>query len=46
MTGLEPGIISIIDHDESIRAGIRALLRSLGYKVQAFASAELFLESV
>ena len=45
MTGLAPGVISIIDDDESIRAGIRALLRSVGYEVQTFASAELFLES-
>jgi FixJ family two-component response regulator len=37
--------ISIVDDDESIRKATRALLRSVGYQVETFASAELFLES-
>lgn len=37
--------ISIVDDDESIRLATRALLRSVGYHVETFASAELFLES-
>ena len=39
------GKISIVDDDESIRIATRALLRSVGYEVETFASAELFLES-
>jgi FixJ family two-component response regulator len=38
-------VISIIDDDASIRAGLDNLLRSLGYVVSTFASAEAFLES-
>ena len=38
-------VISIIDDDESIRAGLNNLVRSLGYAVHAFASAEAFLRS-
>ena len=38
-------MISIVDDDESIRAATKALLRSVGYEVETFASAELFLES-
>ena len=38
-------VISIIDDDESIRAGLNNLVRSLGYAVHAFASAEAFLQS-
>ena len=38
-------VISIIDDDESIRAGLNNLVRSLGYAVYAFASAEAFLQS-
>lgn len=37
--------ISIVDDDESVRKATRALLRSVGYQVETFASAELFLES-
>jgi FixJ family two-component response regulator len=39
------GVISIVDDDESIRAATKALLRSVGYEVRTFASAELFLKS-
>lgn len=38
-------IISIIDDDASVRASISSLLRSIGYSVQTFASAEGFLRS-
>src|ERR1700730_14067034 len=41
----DSGKISIVDDDESIRRATRALLRSVGYEVETFASAELFLES-
>ena len=37
--------ISIVDDDESARGATRSLLRSFGYRVEAFASAESFLES-
>jgi len=39
------GAISIVDDDESVRTATEALLRSIGYEVKTFASAELFLES-
>lgn len=38
-------IISIVDDDASVREGTKALVRSLGYAVRTFASAEEFLES-
>jgi FixJ family two-component response regulator len=38
-------VISIIDDDTSIRAGLNNLVRSLGYVVFTFASAEAFLQS-
>jgi FixJ family two-component response regulator len=41
----DPGKISIVHDDESIRRATRALLRSVGYQVETFASAELFQES-
>jgi CheY-like chemotaxis protein len=37
--------ISVVDDDESIRDGTKTLLRSAGYRVATYASAELFLES-
>src|ERR1700680_761468 len=39
------GAISIVDDDESVRTATKALLRSAGYEVETFASAELFMES-
>ena len=36
-------MISIVDDDESVRESTKALVRSLGYEAQAFASAEDFL---
>lgn len=38
-------LIAIIDDDESIRDSVKALLRSAGYHVMTFESAEIFLES-
>jgi FixJ family two-component response regulator len=38
-------VVSIVDNDESIRDATKTLLRSVGYEVETFASAELFLES-
>lgn len=38
-------MISIVDDDASIRDSTKTLLRSAGYEVEAFGSAELFLES-
>jgi FixJ family two-component response regulator len=40
-----PPVISIIDDDGSVRAATYNLVRSLGYIVHAFASAEEFLRS-
>lgn len=40
-----PPVISIIDDDGSVRAATRNLVRSLGYVVHTFASAEEFLRS-
>jgi CheY-like chemotaxis protein len=37
--------VSVVDDDESIRDSMRTLLRSVGYQVATFASAELFLDS-
>ena len=39
-------VISIIDDDASMRAGLNNLVKSLGYAACAFASAEAFLKSV
>jgi FixJ family two-component response regulator len=38
-------VISIVDDDESFRRAITDLIRSLGYAVASFASAEVFLQS-
>lgn len=45
MSVLNVGVISIVDDDESVRAATKALLRSAGYDVRTFPSAELFLQS-
>src|ERR1700730_6031427 len=45
MNVLSLGAISVVDDDESVRTSTEALLRSTGYEVKTFASAELFLES-
>jgi FixJ family two-component response regulator len=38
-------LVSVVDDDESVRESLPDLLRELGYAVQAFSSAEEFLES-
>jgi FixJ family two-component response regulator len=38
-------MISIVDDDDAVREATRALVRSLGHRAAAFASAEEFLES-
>jgi FixJ family two-component response regulator len=38
-------LISIIDDDESVREAIKGLMRSLGYSVEALASAQEYLGS-
>jgi FixJ family two-component response regulator len=40
-----PSVISVIDDDASVRAATNNLLRSRGYIVHTFASAEEFLQS-
>ena len=39
-------IVSIVDDDESLRRSLRNLLGSVGLRVETFASAEAFLESL
>ena len=41
----ERAVISIVDDDESVRAAVGSLVRSLGYEALTFASAEAFLAS-
>lgn len=43
---VEVPVISVIDDDASVRTAINNLVRSLGYIVQVFPSAEAFLQSV
>ena len=38
-------MISIVDDDQAVRNAIKALIRSLGYRVATFSSAEEFLKS-
>lgn len=38
-------LIAIIDDDESLRRALMGLIRSLGHKVDGFASADAFLEA-
>jgi FixJ family two-component response regulator len=38
-------LVSVVDDDESVRESLPDLLRELGFSVEAFASAEQFLES-
>ena len=41
-----PALISIVDDDESVRDALWGFLRSFGFAVNVFASAEEFLNSV
>lgn len=43
--GDEKPLISIIDDDEAMREATKALMRSLGFAAETFASAEEFLSS-
>ena len=38
-------IVAIVDDDASVRVAIQSLLRSLGFRVEVFASAEDFLDA-
>ena len=38
-------VVSVVDDDESVRIALKSLLRSLGYVVYTFASAEDYLRS-
>ena len=38
-------LISVVDDDESMREAIKGLMRSLGYRVEALATAQEFLSS-
>jgi FixJ family two-component response regulator len=38
-------LISVVDDDDCVRESLRGLLRSMGFRVGAFASAEEFLNS-
>jgi len=38
-------LISVVDDDESVRESLQGLLRSVGFAVQVFASAEEFMNS-
>ncbi len=40
-----PDLIAVIDDDKSVRNSVKTLLRSAGYRVETFESAETFLES-
>jgi len=42
---VKPPLIAIVDDDESVRVGTTSLVRSFGYEVQTYASAEDFLQS-
>ena len=39
-------LVSIVDDDESLRRSLRNLLASAGFRVETFASAEAFLQSI
>jgi FixJ family two-component response regulator len=41
----DPPVISVVDDDESLRRSLRNLVRSVGFRVEMFASAEEFLTS-
>jgi FixJ family two-component response regulator len=41
----DPPIVMIVDDDDSIRRAVRRLMKSFGFVVETFASAEEFLDS-
>jgi len=40
-----PALVCVVDDDESVRESLPDLLRELGYSVEAYASAESYLEA-
>jgi len=44
-SGTERTLVTVVDDDESVRESLPDLLREFGYAVEAFSSAEGFLES-
>jgi FixJ family two-component response regulator len=42
---VNPPLVSVVDDDESVRESLPALLKALGYSVEAFSSAKEFLAS-
>ena len=40
-----PSLISVVDDDDSVRESLEGLMRSVGFAVKTFASAEAFLNS-
>ena len=43
--GAKRPLISILDDDEALRSSLEDLIRSVGFRVQGFSSAEAFLRS-
>jgi FixJ family two-component response regulator len=44
-SGANRRLISIVDDDEALRTSLEDLIRSVGFRVQGFSSAEAFLRS-
>jgi FixJ family two-component response regulator len=44
-SGARRALISIVDDDEALRTSLEDLIRSVGFRVQGFSSAEAFLRS-
>lgn len=44
MTGSSP-LVFVVDDDDSVRQAMRRLMKSVGFRVRTFASAEEYLES-
>ena len=46
MADYDTQIVAVVDDDESLRRSLRNLLGSVGFRVETFASAEAFLQSI
>ncbi len=46
MADYDTQIVAVVDDDESLRRSLRNLLGSVGFRVETFASAEAFLQSM